>query len=64
MRRIMNMVSKFAGSSGSSTGRRRPAMASGMGTRANTGGAGTRGRSAAGGGGIESLARRVLRKAR
>lgn len=61
---LMNMVSKFTRGTRTTSGRGRPAMHPGMGTRANMGGAGTRGRSAAGGGGIESIARKVLRRAR
>jgi hypothetical protein len=59
---LMNMVSRFARGGRTTTGRRRPALHPGMGTRANLGGGGTRGRSAAGGGGLESMARRMLRR--
>lgn len=57
---IMNMVSKFARGSRGTSGRGRPAMHSGMGTRANTGGAGSRNRGGRGGG--LAKARRLLQR--
>jgi hypothetical protein len=59
---LMNMVSRFTRSTRATSGRGRPAMHSGMGTRANLGGAAPRGR--AGGGGLESMARRLLHRGR
>jgi orotidine-5'-phosphate decarboxylase len=61
---LMNIVSRFTRGARTTTGRGRPAMHPGMGTRANAGGAGTHGRTAAGGGALESMARRVLRRGR
>ena len=58
---IMNMVSKFARGSRTTTGRGRPAMHSGMGTRANMGGASTRNRTGRGSG-LESIAKRLLQR--
>lgn len=59
---LMNMVSRFTRGTRTTSGRGRPAMHPGMGTRANLGGAGSHGR--AGGGGLESMARRLLHRGR
>jgi hypothetical protein len=60
---LMNMVSRFTRGTRTNSGRGRPAMHPGMGSRANLGGTAPRGRGA-GGGGLESMARRLLNRSR